>query len=86
MRSRRRSGCRDFAVLMMEAVRSLGLAAQFFSGYLYVPEYGGDGLVGGGATHAWLQVYQRWPGESGQGDKWIFCLRTARIAADQERA
>jgi len=48
--------CRDFAVLMMEAVRSLGLAARFVSGYLYVPEDGG-GRVGGGATHAWLQVY-----------------------------
>src|SRR5216684_388372 len=48
--------CRDFAVLMMEAVRSLGLAARFVSGYLYVPEDGG-GRVGGVATHAWLQVY-----------------------------
>jgi transglutaminase-like putative cysteine protease len=49
--------CRDFAVLMIEAVRSLGLAARFVSGYLYVPEYRGGGRVGGGATHAWLEVY-----------------------------
>lgn len=49
--------CRDFALLMMEAVRTLGLAARFVSGYLYVPDKDVPGRVGGGATHAWLEVY-----------------------------
>jgi transglutaminase-like putative cysteine protease len=49
--------CRDFAVLMMEAVRSLGLASRFVTGYLYVPESRRGERVGGDATHAWLQVY-----------------------------
>ena len=56
-----RGSCRDFALLMMEAVRSLGLAAQFVSGYLYVPSRDerreNAEHVGGGSTHAWCQVY-----------------------------
>ena len=53
---RSRSGsCRDFAVLMMEATRSLGVAARFVSGYIFVPQ--SSGLAGGGATHAWMQAY-----------------------------
>jgi len=49
--------CRDFALLMIEAVRSLGLAARFVSGYIFVPDADPALAVGGGATHAWLQVY-----------------------------
>lgn len=62
-----RSGtCRDYALLMMEAVRSLGIAAHFVTGYLYDPALdngpaAGQGLdgpiVGAGATHAWCEVY-----------------------------
>jgi transglutaminase-like putative cysteine protease len=55
---RRRSGsCRDFAVLMMEGVRSLGIAARFVSGYIFVPEVSGIATVGGGNTHGWMQAY-----------------------------
>lgn len=51
--------CRDFALFMMEAARSLGLAARFVSGYLYDEKLLGarGGLVGSGATHAWVQIY-----------------------------
>lgn len=57
--------CRDFAWLMIEACRRLGLAARFVSGYLYDPALdAGDGnpdndgaVLGAGATHAWLEVY-----------------------------
>jgi transglutaminase-like putative cysteine protease len=53
---RKRCGsCRDFAALMMEAARSLGLAARFVSGYIFVPE--SSGIAGGGNTHAWMQAY-----------------------------
>jgi transglutaminase-like putative cysteine protease len=51
--------CRDYALLMMEAVRSLGFAARFVTGYLYDVSLieGTSALLGGGETHAWLQVY-----------------------------
>lgn len=52
----RQGTCRDFALLMIEAVRSLGLAARFVTGYLYSPARDGNHR-GGGATHAWCQVY-----------------------------
>lgn len=51
--------CRDLALFMMEAVRSLGLAARFVSGYLYDPalEEAQGAMQGAGDTHAWVQVY-----------------------------
>lgn len=61
--------CRDMALFMMEAVRSLGFAARFVTGYLHDPalDQRGDGageeaapqaaLQGSGDTHAWVQVY-----------------------------
>jgi transglutaminase-like putative cysteine protease len=51
--------CRDYALFMMEAVRSLGLAARFVTGYLHDPALDGtgDALDGAGSTHAWVQVY-----------------------------
>ena len=51
--------CRDLALLMMEAARSLGFAAMFVSGYLYDDRAPQDGrtIKGGGATHAWCMIY-----------------------------
>ena len=60
--------CRDFALLMCEAARHLGLAARFVTGYLYDPVLDGNettgsqgdmgaAVKGAGSTHAWIQVY-----------------------------
>jgi transglutaminase-like putative cysteine protease len=53
-----RSGtCRDYALFMIEALRRLGIAARFVSGYLCIDGDRAHGYVGGGSTHAWVQVY-----------------------------
>jgi transglutaminase-like putative cysteine protease len=49
--------CRDFAVLFIEAARSLGFGARIVSGYLYDPEQNSAGAGGAGSTHAWAEIY-----------------------------
>jgi transglutaminase-like putative cysteine protease len=52
--------CRDFAMLMIDATRSIGFAARFASGYLAVPlddPQEPTNSSGRGSTHAWAQVY-----------------------------
>ena len=52
--------CRDLAMLMIAALRSLGIAARFVSGYLHLAD--DDDSFSGGNTHAWVQVYVPGPG------------------------
>ena len=56
--SLRKGVCQDFAHLEIAALRSLGLAARYVSGYLRTrPAPGKPRLVGADASHAWLSVY-----------------------------
>jgi YD repeat-containing protein len=49
--------CRDFAWLMVEALRRLGYAARFVTGYLYSRKQAASAVRGAGATHAWCEVF-----------------------------
>ena len=68
--------CRDFAMLMIEAVRSLGLAARFVSGYVYSSSHKG-GRTGGGHTHSWVRVYLPPCG-------WVECAPTNGIVGNAD--
>ena len=50
--------CQDFAHVMIGALRSIGLAARYVSGYLVTqPSSGESRLLGADASHAWVAVY-----------------------------
>ena len=63
--------CRDFAMLLIECARTLGLAARFVSGYHFDPGRYGDSS---GDMHAWAEVFL--PGAGWRGmdpTNGIFC-------------
>ena len=49
------AACRDFAVVLVDTLRQLGLAARFASGYLC--ELGDREKKAEGALHAWVEAY-----------------------------
>jgi transglutaminase-like putative cysteine protease len=53
--------CRDFATLLLDAARSLGIAARFASGYLECSA----AEAGYASTHAWAEIYL--PGHGWRG-------------------
>ncbi|AJY49897.1 MULTISPECIES: transglutaminase family protein [Halomonadaceae] len=54
----RRGVCQDFAHLAIGALRSVGLAARYVSGYLETqPPPGQPRLIGADASHAWLATW-----------------------------
>ena len=67
--------CQDFAHLMIGAMRSLGLAARYVSGYLLThPPAGQPQLVGADASHAWVQVWcpvHGWVALDPTNDVWV---------------
>ena len=54
----RRGVCQDFAHLQAAALRSVGLAARYVSGYIRTyPVAGQEALRGADASHAWVAVW-----------------------------
>lgn len=81
--------CRDFALLMIDAARSLGLAARFVSGYLAtMPNVAPTEAHG--ATHAWAQVYLPGTGwvdfDPTSGNVGKASLVTVAVVRDPEQA
>jgi transglutaminase-like putative cysteine protease len=58
---KRTGSCRDFATLLLDAVRSQGIAARFASGYVECSA----AEAGYASTHAWVEIYL--PGHGWRG-------------------
>jgi transglutaminase-like putative cysteine protease len=56
--AQRRGVCQDYAHAMLAALRGMGLAARYVSGYLLThPQPGQPRLVGADASHAWISLW-----------------------------
>ena len=67
-----RSGvCQDFAHVMLEMLRSLGIPCRYVSGYVCPNE---SGMRGEGATHAWIEAWlpgRGWVGNDPTNNVWV---------------
>ena len=62
--------CQDFAHVLLQLVRTVGIPARYVSGYICPNE---SGLRGEGATHAWVEIYtpnQGWLGIDPTNNIW----------------
>ena len=67
-----RSGvCQDFAHVMLEMLRSLGIPSRYVSGYVCPNK---SGMRGEGATHAWIEAWlpgTGWVGNDPTNNVWV---------------
>jgi transglutaminase-like putative cysteine protease len=67
-----RSGvCQDFAHVMLEILRTLGIPSRYVSGYICPNK---NGMRGEGATHAWIEAWvpgNGWTGIDPTNNVWV---------------
>lgn len=63
--------CQDFAHLMLQILRSIGIPSRYVSGYICPNK---NGMRGEGATHAWVEAYipgYGWAGIDPTNNVWV---------------
>jgi hypothetical protein len=66
----RKGVCQDFAHVLLQLLRTVGIPSRYVSGYICPNE---SGLRGEGATHAWVEIYspkQGWLGIDPTNNIW----------------
>jgi len=66
----RKGVCQDFAHVLLQLLRTVGIPSRYVSGYICPNE---SGLRGEGATHAWVEIYtpkQGWLGLDPTNNIW----------------